>query len=183
MVEVVVREARPDEYDEVGKLAVAAYRTLPDASVSGSYEPSLRDVAGRARSSVVLVATLDGRLVGTATYVPGPGPLEELTDPDAASIRMVGVRPDVRGRGVGRALIQACIAEARRAGRRRIRLSTRTVMTAAQGMYEDLGFRREPADDWSPTGDIHLLGYVLELGEGAPAGTPGNRGVRSTPDA
>ena len=163
MTAVVVRPARPEEFDELGELLVVAYRSLPGMSEGEEYEAALRDVADRAATCLVLAAELDGRPVGTATYVPGPGPYEERHDPDAGSIRMVGVLPDARGRGAGRALVEACIAEARNADRRRVRLSTRTVMAVAQGMYERLGFRREPDDDWSPVVGIDLLGYVLEL--------------------
>ncbi len=160
---IVVRPARPDEFQQIGDAVVAAYRTLPGLSEGEEYDAVLRDVAHRAVTCVVLAAELDGELVGTATYVPGPGPYEERHDPEAGSIRMVGVLPEARGRGVGKALVEACIAEARASGRARVRLSTRTVMATAQGMYERLGFRREPDDDWSPVEGIDLLGYVLEL--------------------
>lgn len=163
MTAVVVRPARPEEFDELGDLLVVAYRTLPGVSEGHAYEATLRDVEDRAATCLVLAAELDGRLVGTATYVPGPGPYEERHDPEAGSIRMVGVLPDARGRGAGRALVEACIAEARNAGRKRVRLSTRTIMAVAQRMYGRLGFRREPDDDWSPVEGVDLLGYVLEL--------------------
>jgi ribosomal protein S18 acetylase RimI-like enzyme len=89
--------------------------------------------------------------------------LSEVDDPDAASIRMLGVAPDARGQGVGEALVRECIDRARQSGRRRIRLDTRTTMTGAQRLYERLGFRRDPAHDWSPAAGVLLLGYVLEL--------------------
>ena len=77
--DLVIRRARPDEYATVGDLVVEAYRTLPDPH--DHYEARLRDVATRAVTSVVLVAESDGRLVGTVTYVPGPGPDAEVQDP------------------------------------------------------------------------------------------------------
>src|SRR5438067_12536963 len=39
--------------------------------------------------------------------------------PDLAEIRSLAVRPEASGRGVGRALVLACVAEARRLGLRR----------------------------------------------------------------
>lgn len=162
--DLVIRPARPDEYATVGDLVVEAYRTLPDPH--DHYEPRLRDVATRAATSVVLVAASEGRLVGTVTYVPGPGPDAEVQDPDAATIRMLGVAPEARGRGVGQALVEACIVKARGVGRRRVLLDTETTMTAARRLYERLGFRREPGHDWSPVPGMLLLGYVLELAEG-----------------
>jgi ribosomal protein S18 acetylase RimI-like enzyme len=96
------------------------------------------------------------------TYVPGPGPDSETDDPDAAEIRMLAVLPAARGRGVGRALVEACIDLAREAHRRRLVLHTRAVMEDARHIYESLGFVRAPALDFSVEG-IELLGYVLDL--------------------
>jgi ribosomal protein S18 acetylase RimI-like enzyme len=111
----------------------------------------------------MLVAQLDGQVVGCATLAVGQTELSEVEDPDAATIRMLGVSPSVRGRGIGEALVRACIEKARMAGQRRVRLDTRTSMTSAQRLYDRLGFRRDPDHDWSPAPGISLLGYVLEL--------------------
>src|SRR5205085_1306382 len=70
--------------------------------------------------------------------------LSEVEDPDAATIRMLGVSPGARGRGIGEALVRACVETARKSGQRRVRLDTRTSMASAQRLYERLGFRREP---------------------------------------
>ncbi|MEX2046041.1 MAG: GNAT family N-acetyltransferase, partial [Chloroflexota bacterium] len=40
--------------------------------------------------------------------------------PDLAEIRSLAVRPDASGRGIGRALVAACVDEARRIGLRRV---------------------------------------------------------------
>jgi ribosomal protein S18 acetylase RimI-like enzyme len=160
---VVIRPV-PEEWEAVGELTVAAYRTLPDiwSPAHLAYERHLRDVGGRTVHSTVLVAELGGRLVGTVTYVPGPGPDAEGDDPDAAEIRMLAVDASARGRGIGRLLVEACIARARADGRLRVALHTRKVMEHARHIYDRLGFRREPALDFA-VGEVELLGYVLEL--------------------
>jgi ribosomal protein S18 acetylase RimI-like enzyme len=160
--EPVIRHVSPAEYDLAGELVVSAYRTLGDAG-DEFYEDQLRDVQGRVGTSEVLVAELDGQVVGCATLAVGQTELSQVEDPEAATIRMLGVSPTVRGRGIGEALMRACIDKARTAGQRRVRLDTRTSMTSAQRLYERLGFRREPDHDWSPAPGISLLAYVLEF--------------------
>ena len=160
--DVDIRLARPDEYRATGNLAVRAYETLEDAG-DQEYDAQLRDVASQIEDGEVLVAEVDRSVVGTVTYVPPGATLAEVDDPNAATVRMLGVDPSARGRGVGESLVRACIDRAMRDGAQRIRLDTRTSMVSAQRLYERLGFRRDPTHDWSPIPDIHLLAYVLDL--------------------
>lgn len=124
-VQESIRQVRPAEYEEAGVLVVEAYRTLGDTG-DDFYEQQLRDIAGRVETSDVLVAVADGRVFGCVTFVDGLKPLSEVDDPDAATIRMLGVAPDARGRGIGEALVRACVDCARSSGRKRVRLDTRT---------------------------------------------------------
>jgi ribosomal protein S18 acetylase RimI-like enzyme len=159
----------------VGELTVAAYGDLPaDGSspaallpgghMETTYNASLRDVSGRAQSAVVLVAVQHGRIVGAVTYVPGPGPYAEFGETDSGGIRMPAVDPAMQRRGVGRALVRACIERARKDGKKRIVLHTTPWMRPAQRLYESVGFGRAPERDWSPSADVKLLGFVLNLG-------------------
>jgi ribosomal protein S18 acetylase RimI-like enzyme len=160
---VVIREARPEEYSAIGELTVAAYRSTGE--IVEGYADELRNVADRAAAVPVLVAidAASGRLLGTATYVPGPGPYHEGDFGEVASMRMLAVDPDAQGRGIGRALAVACIERARAAGRPGISLYTRPVMTVAQRMYESLGFRRVPELDWEFEPGEWLWAYRLDL--------------------
>lgn len=165
-MEITVREARASDYAGAGEVAVAAYRTI-DPNLGG-YEARLRDVAGRASDATVLVAIERDRVVGTATYVPGPASrLAETDDPDDAGLRMLAVSPDATGRGIGTALVQHALALARRAGRRRLVLLTRPQMHAAHAVYRRLGFERAPELDES-SDDATLLGFAIALDSGPP---------------
>ena len=157
-----IREAAPAEYDAIGELVVRTYRDAGETE-EGYFE-ELRDVAARAAVVPVLVAIEEGsgRLLGAVTFVPGPGPFHE-GEPDAASIRMLAVDADARGRGIGTALTEECIRRARAAGRQRISLYTRPFMTAAHRMYERLGFVHEPALDWEFEPGEWLYAYALDL--------------------
>ena len=160
-MEIVVREADPAEFEVIGETAVAAYRTIdPDL---GGYEVRLRDVAASSRHGTVLVAVADGRVIGTATYVGDPSsPLAESEDPGDAGLRMLAVAPEAMGRGAGTALVEETIARARRDGRTRLVLLSRSTMPAAHAIYDRLGFARAPELDetWD---DVTLLGFALRL--------------------
>lgn len=157
-----VRPARPEEFEEVGRVTALAYREFvrPGDRSWEEYLARIADVAGRADRTTVLVALDDdGRIVGSATLELG----ERIDDDDPplaadeAHIRMLGVHPEARGRGIARALMDACFERARRAGRTRMTLHTTERMKAAQAMYERMGFERRP-DRVFPDGFV-LLTY------------------------
>jgi len=162
---VEVRQIRgPDEIDALGEVTLAAFSSLPADVLSDGYGDELRDVAGRAAAAMVFVALVEGHVVGGVTYVPGPdNPLAEFTAAEEAGIRMLSVDPAAQGRGVGAALVAACLDAAAAAGKARVALHTTPWMTGAQRLYERLGFRRAPERDWHPTPAVPLLGYVLDL--------------------
>ena len=160
-MEIIVREADPAEFDVIGEIAVAAYRTI-DADLGG-YEMRLRDVEGRSRHATVLVAVADGSVIGTATYVGDPtSPMAESEDPGDAGLRMLAVSPEAMGRGAGTSLVRETIARARRDGRHRLVLLSRSTMLAAHAIYDRLGFERAPELDetWD---DGTLMGFALPL--------------------
>ncbi len=156
-------EVRPDECEALGELTVRVYAPLLAAD-EPEYLDELRDVAARAEAATVLVARIDGVLAGGVTYVGDrDNPFAEFSEADAAGIRMLAVAPGAQGRGVGTALVRACLERARDAGKVRVVLHTTPVMHAAHRMYERLGFRRDPARDWRPQPTVALLGYELML--------------------
>jgi GNAT superfamily N-acetyltransferase len=111
---VTVRAARPAEHAAIGELCVAAYRAAGVAVAR--YEPTLRDVDGRAAGADVLVAQDgDDRLLGTVTFVLG-GPLREIAGEDEAEFRMLAVDPSAGGRGIGTTLVRECADRARARG-------------------------------------------------------------------
>jgi ribosomal protein S18 acetylase RimI-like enzyme len=156
-----IREARPDEYEALGDVTVRAYAALPGGH-DRDYHAELRDVAGRAAVVPVLVAVdAAGRVLGGVTYVPGPGPFAETERQGEAGFRMLAVAPEAGGRGVGRALVEACVGRARTEGRAGMAITTRPHMLAAHHLYETLGFRRDPERDWQFAPGQWLWSYVV----------------------
>jgi len=98
-----VREATSDDFGEIARLTVAAYRAL-DTWVGDDYAAHLADVAARAgaENTMVLVAEdeADGRILGSVTLTLGDGPYFEWAhgvDGDCG-FRMLAVDPAASSR-------------------------------------------------------------------------------------
>ena len=166
-----VRPVQPSEHDAVGELLGGTY--LAEGWAGPDYAEHLRRTAHRAEHATVLVALLDGRLVGTVTVVLAGGEYAEAADPGEAVVRMLVVDPAARGAGAGRALVARCLELAREAGCPVVRLSTQDEMHAARRVYESFGFVRTPERDWSPVEGLLLRTYALPLRYCGHCGEPG----------
>jgi ribosomal protein S18 acetylase RimI-like enzyme len=98
------------------------------------------------------------------TYVaPGRSPITKQGLPvEWAVIRLLAVAPGARGLGLGRSLTEECIARARRDGAYVVGPYTVIEMEVAQGLYERMGFVRDPRYD-QQSGGVRILAYRLDL--------------------
>jgi len=81
------------------------------------------------------VAELDGERVGCVFVV------RNEENPAAAQLRCLLVEPQARGFGIGRRLVEECIAFAKSAGYARVVLWTNDVLVVARRIYEAAGFK------------------------------------------
>jgi GNAT superfamily N-acetyltransferase len=155
-----IRQARPEDYDLLGKLLVQAYAALPgmpSPQEQPDYYGMLANVAGRAAKSAltVYVATEADRLLGSIDFID-----------DMAQYGSGGTAAAVdnafRGKGVGKALTLFCIDRARASGKARLVLHTTRAMQTARAMYESLGFVRFPQIDFHQ-GKLEVFGLQLPL--------------------
>jgi ribosomal protein S18 acetylase RimI-like enzyme len=174
---IKIREAHSADHDDIVSALRAAHAQFADvlpARIYQAYLANILDVRGRLADSDLLVAELDGEIVGTITYYPDAS--KEGWDWPAAwaGIRAAGVVPQARGMGIGRRLVEACIARARAQKVEAICLHTAEFMEAAVIMYERIGFRRRPEFDqdissfFQADGEaspIIVLGYWLKLSQ------------------
>ena len=111
------------------------------AALPGRYAPP----SGR-----LLLAELDGRLAGVIAL--------RAIAPGTCEMKRLYVRDFARGHGVGRALAERLVAEAKAAGYRAMRLDTLPGrMAPANALYDALGFREIPAYYDNPVPDVRYL--------------------------
>jgi predicted N-acetyltransferase YhbS len=165
----VIRPARPEEYAQVGQLTADAYRAdgllaAADHPVESSYEAKLLDAARRAREAELWVAAEDREILGTVTWCPPGSPWRQLAlRDDQAEFRMLSVAPAGRRRGVGRAMVEACLSRARRDRMSEVVIWSHPLMTGAHRLYLTMHFERAYDLDGSPAPGVHLWGFRLDL--------------------
>ena len=99
------------------------------------------------------IAERDGRRVGCVFCVRG--------DEATAVLRLLLVDPAARGQRLGTRLVETCVAYARAAGYRRMRLWTNDPLAAARRVYLDQGFALTEEEPHHSFG-ADLVGQVYE---------------------
>lgn len=136
---LVIRPIGPDdaaEWRRLWRAYLAFYETeLPDSVYDSTFS---RIVSGRAGEFRGILALLDGRPVGLAHY------LFHRTCwsvADTCYLQDLFADPEVRGRGIGRALIEAVYAAADAEGAASVYWLTQDFNTTARRLYDRIGVK------------------------------------------
>ncbi|MBM3946668.1 MAG: GNAT family N-acetyltransferase [SAR202 cluster bacterium] len=161
-----IRNARPEELDEVAEVLKAAYQQYEPSVPAAAWEPYFEDIAdvrSRLADSELIVAEREGRIVGSVTFYPPSDSADHGWPSGWAGIRLLAVLPDTRGLGIGRVLMEECFRRCRDLGVRTVGLHTTKIMAVARAMYERMGFVRVPGYDFHPAPGVVVMGYRLDL--------------------
>jgi len=151
--------AAPADVEEIAALTLRAYVAEGLLSPDDEYVAELRDVAARRASAEVWVAVSEQRVIGSVTFCPPGSTLRELAGEGEGEFRMLGVDPDVRGRGAGRALVERCFQRCRELGLKELVLCSMPTMTAAHRLYQSCDFARDESLDWDVDEQLRLWGF------------------------
>ena len=167
-----IRRAIPNEYETLGQMTVEIYEQLPgmpSVDEQKGYYDMLYDVGSRASKptiDILVAVTPDRELLGGVTFV---GDMKYYdsggnasTNTNCSGIRLLAVKPEARGFGVGKALTNACIQSAIKRGSSQVILHTTKSMKIAWGMYQRMGFQRSQDLDFSQ-GKLSVYGFRLRI--------------------
>jgi GNAT superfamily N-acetyltransferase len=156
-----IRNARPDEHDALRDMTLAAYEQYaPVMPHWAMYRDHLLSTLANNDRAERIVAVQQHKIIGSVLLEAGDTMASGVPSPE---LRLLAVAPWARGVGVGRALLEECIARARRGGARALHLHTEDIMAVAQQMYLRRGFVRAPDRDFSPAAGELVKGYRLQL--------------------
>jgi putative acetyltransferase len=131
-----VQAEAPTQIAQVRELFVEYAQSLGFSLCFQNFDKELAALPGdyAAPKGRLLLAEYDGQAAGCVA-------LHKL-DSRICEMKRLYLRPQVRGKGMGRALADRIIAEARQIGYRRMRLDTvEPLMKDAVAMYRKLGFK------------------------------------------
>ncbi len=166
----IIRNANPEEYEEVGKLLVKVYSKLegfPKESEQPEYYKMLANVGKLTTKpgvQLLIVLNPENQITGAVVYFNdmqyyGSGGTA-TQEKNAAGFRLLAVDPLYRGAGIGKELTLECIKRAKEGGLKQVVIHTTNAMQTAWKMYEKLGFKRSNDLDFMQD-QLQVFGFRL----------------------
>jgi ribosomal protein S18 acetylase RimI-like enzyme len=164
--DLTYREGSPKEKEILRQLGILSYnqfsKILPPAdwNTMDRFLNNDNMWTKLVNGSKIFVCEDDGKITGMAYLVPSGNPTH-IYPADWSYIRMVGVDPKYRGKGIAKRLTQMCVDFARDSGEKTVGLHTSELMDAARHIYESTGFTIHKEID--PIYGMKYWLYKLEL--------------------
>jgi ribosomal protein S18 acetylase RimI-like enzyme len=132
--EITLRDAFEQDAPTIYQITQAAFAEYCGVLVppSGVHRETLDTVREKMASGRYLLALAGQRAVGVVYYE---------VRPERVYLGRLAVLPEVRGRGIGRLLVEEVERRARSAGRYKVELGVRAALVALRASYERMGYR------------------------------------------
>ena len=168
----IVRNARPEEFEEIGKLMVQVYSQLkgfPKQDEQPSYYKMLAGIgefAKKPETELLVALSPDNQIKGGVVYFSdmqyyGSGGTA-TQEKNAAGFRLLAVDGSARGQGIGKLLTNECIRKAKAKQLSQVIIHSTKAMQTAWRMYESMGFKRSEDLDFLQ-GELPVYGFRLFL--------------------
>jgi len=154
---LVLRDATAADMDAVRELFREYQAWLGLDLCFQSFEDELATLPGKYAPprGRLLLAEVDGQLAGAIGLRP-------MAEEGVCEMKRLYVRDRAKGRGVGRALVDRLVADARAIGYRVMRLDTlQSAMPQANRLYDQFGFREIPAYYNNPVPNVRYMELQL----------------------
>lgn len=164
-----IRDARNTDRDTIRSVTLSAYEQYAPLmnGVWEFYRANMLATLADVKPAEQIVAETENGIVGTVLLYPVGtqfhAPDGTLISLDLPEIRLLAVSPSARGQGIGTTLAQECVRRTRQSGASALTLHTTDMMKVAMRLYEQIGFVRAPALDFSPGEGYLVKGYRLDL--------------------
>lgn len=167
-----VRQAKPEEFQEIGHLMVDVYSKLegfPRETEQPEYYTMLEnigEITKKPHTQLLVAVSSEGRIDGAVVYFSdmssyGSGGTA-TSEKNASGFRLLAVAPEARGLGIGKLLTRACIDKAQKDGNRQLIIHSTEFMKIAWKMYEKMGFKRSKDLDFMQ-GALPVFGFRMIL--------------------
>lgn len=136
-MKIIVSKLSSDEWQKYRDIRLAALKDDPLAFGSSYYEElHMSETDWRNRIDAMWFATIDDNIVGLIGLLQR----ENLASKHCGYVISLWVKPEFRGRGVAKELIQKLKDIAPSLGIRKLSLQVTATQTAAKTIYENMGF-------------------------------------------
>lgn len=170
--EYIVRNVKPNEFDEIGKLMVEVYSQLegfPKETEQPNYYKMLANIGeltNKPETELLVAASSDNKIAGGVVYFSdmqyyGSGGTA-TKEQNASGFRLLAVDSLTRGKGIGKLLVNECIQKTKDKKHSQLIIHTTMAMQTAWKMYGNIGFKRSEDLDFMQ-GELPVFGFRLSL--------------------